>query len=250
MRKLWCFIQRTLNMKKFLFLFIASFMTFVATAQDDFMDEALRISNDKESYITLNDGTEIVGTVKDLDRKKGLFEEVTIKKEDGKKMTFKPEDIKFMYLPPSGFSKFTVGMDKMTDINKINKDASNSSAMMRPGYFYFETSEVMIKDKKRTLLLQMLNPSFSSKIKVFNDPYAKETMSAGIGGMTLAGGDSKSYYVKVGDEPAFRLFKKNYDEELVHLYKDCASMKESYPDGLFWSKFSKHIFAFDASACQ
>lgn len=237
-------------MKNLILSFLLCLISFSTFAQDDFMDEALRISDEKDSYITLMDGTELVGRVKDLDRKKGLFEEVTIKLEDGKKTKLKPEDIKYMYLPPSGYSKLMTGMENATDINKMQKDASSSSALMRPGYFYFESSEVLLKKQKMTLLLQMMNPSFSSKIKVFNDPYAKETMSVGIGGMTMAGGDAKSYYVKVGDEPAFRLYKKNYDEELEHLYQSCPALKSQFPDGMFWSKFAKHVLAYDQSDCK
>lgn len=237
-------------MKNLILSFLFCLISFSTFAQDDFMDEAIRITDEKDSYITLMDGTELVGRVKDLDRKKGLLEEVTIKLEDGKKKKLKPEDIKYMYLPPSGLSKYINAVDKATDINKMQKDASNSKAMMRPGYFYFESSEVLLKKKKLTLLLQMMNPSFSSKIKVFNDPYAKETMSVGIGAMTVAGGDAKSYYVKVGDEPAFRLYKKNYDEELEHLYQSCPALKSQFPDGMFWSKFSKHVLAYDQSDCK
>lgn len=237
-------------MNKFLTCVLFVMGAFLLNAQEDFMDDALRISGEKDSYITLMDGTELVGKVKSLNRKKGLFTKVVLEFEDGKKRTLMPNEIDFMYLPPSGFSKFATTMEKSGDLNKMGRDSKASKAMMRPGYFYFESSEVIVKKKTMTLLLQMLNPATSSKIKVFNDPYSQKTMSVGIGGMTVAGGDDKSYYVKIGDEPAFRLYKKNYDEEWGHLYNNCRELLREFPDGLKWSKFSDHIAVYDASGCK
>ena len=48
---------------------------------------------------------ELVGEIQDIDRKKGLIEEITIR-DESKKHKLKPEQISHMYLPPSGFSSF------------------------------------------------------------------------------------------------------------------------------------------------
>ncbi len=60
----------------------------------------------------------------------------------------------------------------------------------------------MVKKKKLTLLLQLLNPGFPNKIKVLFDPYAGETASFGFGSIKLAGGGAKTYYFKKGENVA------------------------------------------------
>ena len=92
------------------------------------------------------------------------------------------------------------------------------------------------------LLLQILNPGFARNIKVFFDPYAGETASFGFGGIKVAGGDAKSYYVKKGEEVAFKLQSKNYEEEYKHLYGDCATFFDANVKKFDWSDLAKNIF--------
>jgi hypothetical protein len=230
---------------KQVFSFLFSMMTIGMFAQD-FLTPADVFSKKKESYITLMDGTELVGYVEDIDRKKGLIEEITIELKDTKKdRKLKPEQVKHMYLVPSGFDQFSKAYDKAYDVTKWEKDESAHAKYIKDGYVFFEQTEVMIKKDKKTLLLQLLNPGFASKIKVYYDPYAGETASVGIGGFTVAGGDAKSYYFKKGSEVAFRMHKKNYDEEWEHLYGDCKSINKEFKDKMGWSKVEKHLFYYD-----
>ena len=211
------------------------------TAQD-FLDGAFTFSSKKESYITLADGKELTGFIDDIDRKKGLIEEITIIDLNKKKIKLKPEEVKHMYIVPSGFDKLSSGMNNMYDATKWNEDKSAHAEHIKAGYVFFETTEVMVKKKKLTLLLQLLNPGFANKITVFFDPYAGETASFGFGGIKLAGGHAKSYYFKKGDNVAYKMEKKNYDDELENLYGDCPSFKKEFEKKMGWSMVEKHIF--------
>jgi hypothetical protein len=51
----------------------------------DFIPAYDRFSGKETSYIMLEDGSKVEGTLEDLDRKKGLIEEVVIKDASGKK---------------------------------------------------------------------------------------------------------------------------------------------------------------------
>lgn len=230
-------------MKKQLTTFCLLLLVQFSFAQSDFLEEATRFTDNKDAFITLTDGTELVGRIEDVDRKKGMINFVEIK-ANGKKVKLKPEEIKSAFLPPTGLSKFTNAYGVVGDVNKMSKDASANKSLVKDGYFYFETTDVVVKKKKYTVLLQLLNPASASKIKVFNDPLAKESMSFGIGPVTLAGGDAKSYLVKVGEEVAFKLEKKNYEEEMTHLFKDCDKIKEMYPE-MKWTELNKHVFTYD-----
>ncbi|HRD08105.1 MAG: hypothetical protein U0V54_03750 [Saprospiraceae bacterium] len=217
------------------------FLTFYCSAQD-FLDGNFTFSSSKISYITLADGSEVTGYIDDIDRKKGLIEKITIKDSLGKKMEFQPQDIHHMYIAPSKWDKFSKGMDKMNDFTEWDKNKQVNLAHIKEGYALFEYSEVMIKNEKKSLLLQLINPGYCNKIKVFFDPQAKESASVGIGGFSVAGGQPKSYYVKVGNEVAYKLEKKHYEDKFESLFGNCEAINKAYPEEIDWDFFSKHVY--------
>jgi hypothetical protein len=209
----------------------------------DFIPAYDRFSGKETSYIMLEDGSKVEGTLEDLDRKKGLIEEVVIKDTNGKKIKFKPEQIKAMYLMPSGFSKLSTNMDVGTKVKKWDAKYIDSE-IIKKGYAYFEKAKVVIKKDQEMLLMQLLNPGFNSKIKVFHDPFAAETMRVGFGGMTMAGGDDKSYYVQVGDFPAKKIKKKDYDDEIKVMYAGCPVLVKKIGEKIRWTEFAQHVYEF------
>ena len=62
-------------------------------------------STKKITYLHMEDGSEIQGTIKSLKFKKGLIEEIKLKDDQGNKIKIDPEDIKYMYIPPSNLAK-------------------------------------------------------------------------------------------------------------------------------------------------
>jgi transcriptional antiterminator Rof (Rho-off) len=214
----------------------------------DFIPAYDRFSGKETSYIMLEDGSKVEGTLEDLDRKKGLIQEVVIKDASGKKITLTPDRIKAMYLMPSGFSKLSTNMDVGTKVKKWDAKYIDSE-IIKKGYAYFEKAKVVIKKDQEMLLMQLLNPGFNSKIKVFHDPFAAETMRVGFGGLTMAGGDDKSYYVQVGDNVAKKLKKKDYDDEYKVLYASCSPLLKKISEKLRWTEFAQHIYEFSFD-CQ
>jgi hypothetical protein len=177
--------------------------------------------------------------VDDIDRKKGLIEEITIKDAAGKKTKLAPSQIKDMYLPPSNFAKYNTAMDRATEVSEwSNDDISNE--YVKQGYAFFENSKVFVGKKEQVMMLQVLNPATSKGIKVYQDPLAKGTGGSGIAGIDVTGGEEKSYYVKIGDATAFRLYKKDYKSEFKNIFKDCKAVLDASksPD---WSDFDKHV---------
>lgn len=233
-------------MKKQVLILAALFIAATSMQAQELLSPSFTFSHKKISYLTLMDGTEITGTIKDLDREKGLIEEVKIKDGSGKKLKFDADEIKYMYLPPSGFDKLSKAMDFMTDAQKWNDDKLNQD-FLNQGYVYFELAPVKVKKKDRKLLMQLLNPGFSKVVKVYHDPYAKETMSAGVGGVKLVGGDAKSYYISKQGQPGFRLKKKDYKEQFTPMWNSCKQLMKDYPD-MKWGDLVKHVLAF--SECK
>ncbi len=213
------------------------------TFSQDFIPAYDRFSGKEISYINLEDGSKLEGTLEDLDRRKGLIEEVIIKDAGGKKIKLKPEQIKSMYLMPSGYSKLSTNMDVGTKVKKWDAKYIDSE-IIKKGYAYFEKAKVAIKNDQELLLMQLLNPGFNSKVKVFHDPFAAETMRVGFGGMTMAGGDDKSYYVQVGEFPAKKLKKKEYDDEIKVMYASCPTLVKKIGEKIRWTEFAQHVYTY------
>ncbi len=230
-------------MKKILLIafFVAIHFTVFSQA---FLDGNFDFSTSKESYITLKDSSEVVGFIDKIERKKGLIKQITLKDAKGVKTSYSPDQIDHMYIAPSKWDKFSNGNSKMNDFSKWDKDMKLNKAHIKAGYALFESSEVIINDEKLVLLMQLLNPAYASKIRVYFDPRASESPSFGMGGLSMTGGDAKSYYVKKGDAVAFKLAKKNYKDELKNLYGDCSGYETilTEDDKLHWSDLSIHIF--------
>lgn len=228
-------------MKYFSIFFLLCICSGTLDAQEIYFTDAVEIfSRKKTAYVTLADGTDIEGTIHRIKNKRGLVKELKLKFENGEIKTLLPTDINRMYLPQSGWDKM-MEASKM-EVTKWGQDDVNVE-YLKEGYAYFETTEVMLNAKKKeTLILQMVNPAFGNKIKVFFDPYAQETISAGVAGMKLAGGHDKSYYVKMGNEIAFKLKKKDYDDRAMEMYKDCKSYWLEVKDDIVWSNFPKQVY--------
>ena len=191
----------------------------------------------------MESGDEIEGTVKKLKRKKGLIKEIEITLKSGKKQVIPIEDINYAYLPQSGWDKYLKITDFMTDGTQW-MDGDYDLERIKEGYAYFEKSEVMVKKKKMVLLVQLLNPGTCSRIKVYHDPFATETMSAGIGGVKLVGGNDKSYYISKDNEVAVKLAKKIYKKSFADVYGDCKDIKKEFGDAR-WSEFEETLFGYN-----
>jgi hypothetical protein len=198
-------------------------------------------SHKEIAQLFLEDGTKVEGTIDDIDRKKGLIEEITIKGEDKKKTVYKPEQIKYMYLPPSGWAKMATGAQTFYNVNRWQKQELNKEFLDK-GYAYYQKSTVMIKKTEKVLLLQVVNPGFMGKITIYHDPWATETASIGFGPMTVAGGRDKSYYIKIGDNIAYKIQKKDYEDDFKTIYEGCPEMLEQ---DIKWRDIDKHVFEYN-----
>jgi len=231
-------------LKKQLTLFICLLILGQASAQE-LLTPSMTFSHKKTAYITLIDGTEIEGLIKDVDRKKGLIKFVKIRDNDGKKHKLEAEKIKYMYLPPSGMDKLITANNFLTDAKKWGSDEKLNNDLLSQDYVYFENSKVRIKKKTRVLLMQLLNPTFSGEIKIYHDPLAKETISLGVGPVNVAGGIAKSYFFKVGDKAAYKIKKKEYKKQFPIIWKNCKTIKKNFGKKVKWSELTTHIVTYN-----
>ncbi len=206
-----------------------------------FLSPSFAFSRKKTSYITLKDGTELKGNYLSAKFKKGLI--MVIKFADGEHGVRKiaAADIEHMYLMPTNLDKLSKKISFFEDIKNWNNQKLEQD-LIGGGYVYFESVDVMVKKKKMTMLMQLLNPAFSAKVKIYHDPRAKETASIGVGGLTLAGGYAKSYYImKDTDKTAFLIKKGVYKKEYSLLWKGCDVMKT---DDVSWYNLIRDILKY------
>ena len=207
------------------------------------LDPFISFSKKKPAYVTMEDGKEIVGTIRKLYRNGRLFKKISLKLENGEKISLPAEEISHMYLPQSAWGKFGNAFEKATDLTRKDED-NLEHIRFKEGYAYFEKQEVTYKKKKRTLLLQLLNPHFSSQIKIYYDPYAGEAAGLEVGGFNVAGGGEKSYYVKIGEGETFRLKKKDYKKKFKMLFGDCKSLMKEHAKRAMWKRFNEHVYEY------
>ena len=213
-------------------------MTVVETFCQQLLPPLERFSTKKQGYLIKNDDTRIDFVLDDLDRKKGLIIKVEGKSIDGKKFSFKADEIKVLAIAPSDWSKFAAFNQSTTSVVKM-KQTKTSDYNRELVYFYQEE----LKDRKITALMQLLNPDFADKIRIYHDPWAAETMGFGVAGIQITGGIDKSYYFKV-DGITRRYFKREYDDDFKKLFGSCSALMTKYKD-FAWRDIPTHLFFFE-----
>ena len=211
----------------------------------EFAEKTNNVSYSKPAYIYLENGDSVVGSLTKIGYRKGLIDEVKVKVDD-KKQEVDVSTIKVAYFPISNMGKLSNMMNKATDLNKTQKTGVNE-ALIRDGYVLYEKSMAVIKGKTEPLLMQLINPAFSDKIRVYADQFAAESNSYGVGGMTLAGGDDLSYYIKKGDAPAEKVRKKDFKEKIPTLFGDCPALAEKLQKDFTWANLAKYVY--EHSSC-
>lgn len=225
-------------MKKLVAFSILFLLNYTLIAQK-FVPAFDTFSHRKIAYVTLSNGTEITGKIRKIKRKKGGLKKIKVKEESGK-TKFKAKDVAHMYLPAHIFDRIEKAVDAAFDVTTYDRLDLNMK-IIDDGYGYFETTPAFKKEnkKKRDLMMQLVNPHTSGEIKIYDDPFAKNTMKMGIGYGLSIGGLEKSYYVKKGDKTAVRVKKATFQKEYSKLFGDCPELMERKVD--VWSKFDETV---------
>lgn len=219
----------------------ATFCLQVASAQE-FAEKNATFSYKKPAYVYLENGDSVVGVITNVGYKKGLVDEIKIKKEGEKKgAEIDINTIKKVYFPLANLAIFASKLNVATDMNKWEKSGVNEK-LIRDGYVLFEKTPTVVKGKTETLLMQLINPAFSDKIRVYADPYAAESQSYGFKGINVAGGDDLSYYIKKGDQPAEKIKRKEFKEHITTFFADCPALESRLKEKYDWTDLAKYIY--------
>ncbi len=208
----------------------------------EFAEKNMTFSYKKPVYVYLESGDSVVGVLSKVGYKKGLVDEIKVKKDGEKKAEeIDINTIKKVYFPLANLAIASSRMGVAVNATKWDKTGVNEQ-LIKDGYVLYEKTPTMVKKNEEVLLMQLVNPAFSDKIRVYADPYAAESNKYGVGGITLAGGDDLSYYVKKGNQTAIKLQRKDFDENIDMLFSDCPALAAKLKEKADWKKLAEYIY--------
>lgn len=164
---------------------------------------------------------------------------LSIKDLSGEKLKFKAEDIHSLKVKVDNLAKLEMLAEKTSNLEKLFNADFNEVVDRKFAYY----DQVQLPGKDRFVLVQLLNPGFDSKIKVYENPGAK-TGETSVNGMAIKGDQAKAYFiVKNGEvkEISKNKYKKGQFEEL---FGDCPDLINYYskPD---FSDFAEHVLFYE-----
>jgi len=195
----------------------------------------------------LADGSEVTGKLTAATMINGYLDKFTLKNEAGEKVRLEPEDVVRLSVKASKLAKVAMGASNASSLKEItNRDFNEIS---NREYIIFETAMRANKAGKLRLM-QLLNPGFDTRVKVFADPNAQKTGGLAIGGIRMTGGEDRSFLMVKGDKQAVVVRKSSYRRNFEELYGDCPAMVKTFAgEKIQWDDLAGHVFAYD-SACQ
>jgi hypothetical protein len=182
------------------------------------------------AVVTLNDGSKVVGNVLDLYLAKGHLTNVSLKLQDGTTQKYKPNEIESLSvrcLKPDVFSL----LDSASNV--IKKVITTQFVFDHP----FRTEK-----KVKSEMMQLLNPGFSSAIKVYADPGANETRSISIKGVPLPGEGVEAYIIVKGNA-VFYVKESSYERVFDNLFNDCKKVYKEIE--LAYERLPGYILLYD-----
>lgn len=236
-------------MKKLL-LAVATLAFALSSNAQQFLRPFEGISTKKVSYITFEDGTELETPIKSVKRKKSLIKGFSYKDENKNKIEVPIEDIDFVYIPQNNLDKLNKFTDFAHDPAQWTRSPYDEERFEK-GYAYFEKVPVMIKKKKMDLLLQLLNPTNTSRIKVFHDMRAGEAGGFGMGGFQIQKSIDKSFYIQKDNATVERVHKSDFKKEIFQeLFGDCEATVTKYGDKPKWKDFDQMIYFYNENCAN
>lgn len=197
--------------------------------------------------VSLVDGREVTGRLTSASLINGYLDRFTIKSEAGEKLKLEPEDVIRLSVKASATAKISMAATSAASIKAMSNRDFNE--IKNREYIIFETAMRHNKSGK-IRLMQLLNPGFDSKIKVFANPNAQKTSGLSVGGIRVTGGEDRSYLLVRGEEKAIMVRKISYRKEFEEIFADCPAMLKQFEgDKIMWDDLAGHVFAYD-SVCK
>jgi hypothetical protein len=142
---------------------------------------------------------------------------------------------------------------KLAKLSMLNESSTSIRELVNTDFDQIVNREYIIFEhalratkKDKAAMMQLLNPGFDSKIKVFDDPDANETAGLNVNGVQVSGGQERSYLFVKNDEKAVMVRRGSYRKNFEELYGDCPVMIQSFEgDKIKFQDLASHVFVYD-----
>ncbi|HEX5171243.1 MAG TPA: hypothetical protein VFW11_18835 [Cyclobacteriaceae bacterium] len=227
----------------FVIFFISGIIT---SAAQGFITPVEEVPHANECYIIKTDGTRMEGKVKSYDIGEGI-KAITIENSNGEKLKVPAMHIREFGVKSTGLVKMELMAESTETIRKFTKADFNEIAKRE--YIVYQQA-LMPGKKDKYALLQLLNPDFDSRIKVFQDPFAVETNGLNSEIVSITGQEDKSYLFVKDNNRAFKVKKGSYKKDFDDIFGDCIKMAEAYGgEKLKFRNAAEHVWVYDR-ACS
>jgi hypothetical protein len=230
-------------MKKVLTGFTLAIGLGIQVFAQGFLTPVSQIPPKNEAYVVLFDGSRIEGTVKAYSMTNDILKSVNFEDSQGNKHKWKAAEMKELVIKTNAFSKMDMISENSESIRKMVK--ADFSQVAKREYIVYEQALLPGKGHKYGLL-QLLNPGFDSRVKVYQDPSARETQGVSTNGIRLSGGIDRSYLVVKDGTRADMIRKGAYKQQFLELFGDCGEMLTAFGgEKTKFRDFADHVFVYD-----
>lgn len=203
------------------FLFIFPIMvygqSFIMPLQD--------IPASQEIYVLTANNQTIYGKMRSSMWVSGQLKSFNMKSEDGEKLKFKAEEVLELGVRMNNWVRAQIQWEASSSIRKW-KNTDLESTLNRE-WLVFERV-LMPGNSNKYSLLQILNPGFDSKIKVYENPRAAKTGTTSVGGLAITGGEDRVHLVSIGGARSFVVRKGSYEKGFGEMFGSCPDLINEY----------------------
>ncbi|MGW8124016.1 hypothetical protein ACV07N_15255 [Roseivirga echinicomitans] len=189
-----------------------------------------------EAYAVLTSGDTIRGTIGTVSMRDSTVSRINIR-ENGERFTINMEDMIRLAVLPGDWVK----LDEMALLpvlrNLKNKDFIE--VLPKDGWVFFDKIQLPGKEE-RYQLVQLMNPGFDSKVKIYAHPDAQSTGHTKVSSITLEGLRDNTYFVSVNGDRAFQISDFQYRKKgFERIFTSCSALKDKK---LKWKEFPEDVF--------
>lgn len=229
-------------MKPFYLSIILAIILNTANAQS-FITPVSEFQTSDDCKIELVDGTVLKGKMGMVTLMNGNISSLSIKDEAGVKHKHKAAEIHRFYVKMGFLAKMDASSEASSSLMKMFKTDFNE--INNREYIIYEQA-LLPKKKDKYRLLQLVNPGFDSRIKVYYNPTGNETSGVSLGDVQLSGGEEKSYLVEIDDKKSILVKKGKYKKLIAELYADCPDLIKVLGDEkIKFKNMAAHVYGYD-----
>jgi hypothetical protein len=187
-------------------------------------------------------GVELFGTIGGFISGRHGLTRVTLRPAEGSRQQFLASDIDELVIEPGTLSRIGMVREATSTVRKIRRD----DLWARIDHDVVVFHRVAWPKPSDARLLQLVNPGFASRIRVYHLISATSGTWT-IAGVPVAGGESKAFAViKDGGEP-MRVDRRHYERrDFDLLFGDCPEMLQgAAASNRNFHRFAQHTFVYD-----